>query len=36
MITDVIYKVLWVDDQNKDEDDMLTEFYEGWQLKADK
>lgn len=36
MITDVIYKVLWVDDQNKDEDNQLTEFYEGWQLKADK
>ena len=36
MITDVIYKVLWVDDQNKDEDNQLTAFYEGWQLKADK
>lgn len=34
MTTDVIYKVLWVDDQNLDEDNELTDFYEGWQLKA--
>ncbi|MCQ2263711.1 MAG: hypothetical protein MJZ70_05450 [Bacteroidales bacterium] len=34
MTTDVIYKVLWVDDQNLDETNNLTDFYEGWQLKA--
>lgn len=34
MTKEVIYKVLWVDDQNLDEDNELTDFYEGWQLKA--
>ena len=34
MTVDVIYKVLWVDDQNLDENNELTDFYEGWQLKA--
>ena len=34
MINEVIYKVLWVDDQARDENDELTDFYEGWQLKA--
>ena len=34
MTTDVIYKVLWVEDQNLDETNELTDFYEGWQIKA--
>ena len=34
MTENIIYRVLWVDDQNKDEEDNLTDFYEGWQLKA--
>ncbi len=32
----IIYKVLWVDDLNYDENNELTDFYEGWQLKAGK
>ncbi len=36
MTTDIVYKVLWVDDLNLDEDNELTDFYEGWQLKAGK
>ena len=36
MTTDIIYKVLWVDDLNLDENNELTDFYEGWQLKAGK
>ena len=36
MTTDIVYKVLWVDDLNLDENNELTDFYEGWQLKAGK
>ena len=36
MTTEIIYKVLWVDDLNYDENNELTDFYEGWQLKAGK
>jgi hypothetical protein len=36
MTTKVIFKVLWVDDQNLDENNELTKFYDGWQLKASK
>ena len=35
MATDIIYKVLWVDDQNKDEDE-LTDFYKGYQNIAEE
>jgi hypothetical protein len=34
MTNEVIYKVLWVDDQCLDDNNELTDFYEGWQLKA--
>lgn len=36
MMESITYKVLWVDDQNKDDDNNVTSFYLGWQLKADK
>lgn len=36
MTREVIYKVLWVDDLNRAENNELTDFYEGWQLKAEK
>ncbi|MBE6339579.1 MAG: hypothetical protein E7069_02415 [Bacteroidales bacterium] len=36
MTREVIYKVLWVDDLNRDKNNKLTDFYEGWQLKAEK
>lgn len=35
MTPDIIYKVLWVDDQNKDEDE-LTDFYKGYQNIAEE
>lgn len=35
MTEGIIYKVLWVDDQNLDDDNELTNFYEGWQQKAE-
>ncbi len=34
MTTDIIYKVLWVDDMNLNENNEPTDFYVGWQLKS--
>lgn len=31
---EIIIKVIWVDDQIYDDNNELTDFYEGWQLKA--
>ena len=35
MMKDVIFKVVWVDDQNFDDENELTSFYDSWQSRAD-
>lgn len=35
MEENIMYKVLWVDDQTRDENNGLTDFYDGWQKKAE-